>query len=310
MPRYLKIIFSLMLVVYLVVALRVTATETGDEVCTGMSVTIDADPSAEGFVTAAELARELDNLPQRAKGMLLSNISTSELRRRLLELDKLEDAEVVRYTDGTIRITAIPILPVARVFDRNGASYYINREGKRVKASARFHKDVPIILGDFEPSDTTFTPRDLLPLISYIEDDPVWSDFVSMIQVKSPNDVILVPVIREHVVNIGAPRDFDSKFARLKRFYREVLPRQGWEKYDTLSVKWTGQLVASKRHRQGPHVETVAHEDEEAVDIGAMLAGDEVAPGQTVPGMKAHSETPVPAKKVKNISPEPIPQQP
>lgn len=28
-----------------------------------------------------------------------------------------------------------------------------------------------------------------------------------------------------------------------------------------------------------------------------MLAGDDVAPGQTIPGMKAHSEKPIPAAR-------------
>lgn len=118
-----------------------------------------------------------------------------------------------------------------------------------------------------------------------------------MIKVKSPSDIILVPVIREHVVNIGAPTDFDDKFARLKRFYSEVLPLQGWEKYDTLTLKWKGQLVATKRRRAPQRVETVKYDDDETVDTGTMLAGDDVAPGQTVPGVKAHSEKPIPAKQ-------------
>ncbi len=132
MPRYLKIIFSLMIAVYLVVALTVTAGESGPETCTGMTITVN-DPSESGFVTPGELARELDNLPSRAKGLNLGSINTQSLRRRLLDLDKIEDAEVVRYTDGSIRITATPIIPVARIFGTDG-SYYINREGKRVKA--------------------------------------------------------------------------------------------------------------------------------------------------------------------------------
>ncbi len=64
----------------------------------------------------------------------------------------------------------------------------------------------------------------MLPLLSYISNDSVWNSYISMIKVKSPTDIILVPVIREHVINIGAPEGFDDKFERLKRFYREVLP--------------------------------------------------------------------------------------
>ncbi|MDE5725615.1 MAG: hypothetical protein K2I12_06360 [Duncaniella sp.] len=296
MPRYLKVIFSAMLMTYLVISLFVSAAEPDDGLCTGMTVEVTGNADSNGFVTSDELIRELDSLPSRAAGMNLANICTDDLRRRLLALDKIEDASVVRYTDGSIRIKAVPIEPVLRVFDSEG-SYYVNRAGKRVTASARYHKNVPIIEGDFNPSDSIFTPLSLMPLVQYIASDSVWSNFVSMIKVKSPRDIILIPVVRDHVINIGAPVDLENKFYRLSRFYTEVLPRQGWEKYDTLTVKWNGQLVATKRHRRQIHVEVSRYEEDESVDTGTMLAGDDVAPGRAVPGVKAHSETPIPARR-------------
>ncbi len=104
-----------------------------------------------------------------------------------------------------------------------------------------------------------------------------------MIKVKSPTDIILVPVICEHVINFGTPSHFDDKFSRLKKFYSKVLPLQGWEKYDTISLKWNGQLVATKRRKAPQKVETVQYDDDESVDTGTMLAGDDVAPGRTIP---------------------------
>ncbi len=284
-----------MLFVYLVIALTLTATESDTDLCRGVNITVNnSDSAGKQFVSAEELAHEIGDLPQKAKKMTLASINTQDIRRTLLSLDKVEDVQVLRLTDGTIDITAQPIIPVMRVFD-NGKSYYINKDGKRVSANARYHKDVPIVEGHFDPADTLFTPQSLLPLINYIASDSIWNSFISMVKVKSPNDIILVPVIREHVINIGSPDNFDDKFSRLKKFYTEVLPRQGWEKYDTLTLKWRGQLVASKRKRHSAPVESVKYEDEDAVDTGTMLAGDNVAPGQTKPGIEAHSETPIPA---------------
>ena len=299
MPQYLKILFSLMLFTYLVIAVTVTANEKDDDMCKGMTVTVlDADgmdEDARQFVTPRELSRELDGLPERAGEIALANINTQDIRRRLLSLDKIEDASVVRYTDGTIRVTVTPIEPVLRVFD-GSSSYYVNRTGKRVASSARYHKNVPVIQGHFDASDTTFTPLSLMPLVSYIASDSIWNSFIGMIKVKSPTDILLIPNIREHVINLGPPVDFERKLADLRTFYSKVLVRQGWEKYDTLSLKWNGQLVATKRHRRAADVPVVSHDDDEAVPIDAMLAGDNVAPGQTVPGQKAHSEKPIPAK--------------
>jgi len=289
-----------MLVTYLVVALTMTARESDDAVCTGMTITVedaDGDDGAKRFVSPGELARELDGLPAKAKGIALANINTQDIRLRLLDLDKIEDASVVRYTDGSIRIKVTPIVPVLRVFD-GSESYYVNRAGKRVKASARYHKNVPLIQGHFNPSDSAFTPLSLMPLVNYIASDSIWNAYIGMIKVKSPTDIILIPNIREHVINLGSLDRLDDKMERLRTFYSKVLVKQGWEKYDTLSLKWNGQLVATKRHRRAPDVPVISGEDDELVAIDAMLAGDNVAPGQTVPGQKAHSETPVPKKNV------------
>lgn len=300
MNRYLKIFFSLLLAAYLVVALTMTARENDDTMCSGMTITVedaDGEKGAQRFVTPGELALELDNLPSKAKGIALANINTQDIRRRLLDLDKIEDVSVVRYTDGSIRIKVTPIVPVLRVFDGN-ESYYVNRAGKRVKASARYHKNVPLIQGHFDATDTAFTPLSLMPLVNYISSDSIWNTYIGMIKVKSPNDILLIPNIREHVINLGTLDRLDDKMERLRTFYTKVLVKQGWEKYDTLTLKWNGQLVATKRHHRAPDVPVIADMDEEAVPIDAMLAGDNVAPGQTVPGKKAHSEKPIPAKSI------------
>lgn len=298
MPRYLYIVFSIMLAIYLAIAFVVTAGESDSEICKAMTINIEGTDGARRFVTAEELSHELDDLPTRAKGLAMANINTHQLRTKLLAMDKIEDVSVLRYTDGTIRISALPIVPVARVFDGKD-SYYINRAGKRVKASARYRRNVPVISGHFPDADTTaMQVTDLLPLIDRIYSDSLWAGYISMIEVKSPNDVILVPAIREHVINIGAPTEIDDKLSRLQTFYTEVLPHQGWNKYDTLSVKWHGQLVATKRQRQVKTLPVSQFDEDESIAISSMLAGDSVAPGRTRPGQKAHSERPIPKKQI------------
>ncbi len=296
MHNYLKISLCVVLAAYLAVALVVASTHPDEQACKGVSITVEPTEGADGFVTRSEIASELGAFADSAAGTPLASINTQTIRRRLLGLDKLEDASVVRYTDGTVRISVKPIVPVARVFEGRD-SYYINRSGKRVRAGARFRKNVPIIRGRFDPADSLFTPLSLLPLIDYIAADSIWNTYITMIDVKGPRDVILVPAIREHVINIGSPDDIEQKLGRLRTFYTRVLAGQGWEKYDTISLKWRGQIVATKRHKAAAQLPVSAFDEDEAVSVDAMLAGDDVAPGQAVPGVKAHTERPIPRKK-------------
>jgi len=275
----------------MIIALSFTTRFANEEYCRGLTIVVN-DSTSRRFVTSAGLAKELGSLPTAVRRMRLKDVNTDSIRRFLEAIDKIERVSVVKMTDHTVRITVDPMIPVARVFD-NGQSYYINREGKRISANPRYHIDVPVIQGHFV--DSVFPPTELLSLIEYIAEDSVWNPLMSMIKVDSPTDIIYVPIIRGQVVNLGGLDNIESKFARLRRFYSEVLPVKGWNYYDTISVKWGGQIVATRRHKKLPAPDYVVEEDEEAVDVGTMLAAEGVAPGRTRIGQKAHSEKPIPA---------------
>lgn len=275
---------------YLIVALSFTSRWSDDARCRGIRIAVN-DSTSLRFVTSAELGKELGTLPATIKGQRLSDIRTDSIEHFLNSIDKIERATVVKLTDGYVLVTVDPMHPVARVFDVN-ESYYINRDGKRISADARYHVDVPVIQGNFAKGD--ITPSDVLPLVDYINGDSLWNSLISMIKIDSPSDVLVIPIIRGQVINLGEPNDFANKFSKLKRMYQEVLPVKGWEYYDTLSVKWKGQVVATRRNKKLPESRLITEDGEEQVDVNTMLAADGVAPGQSIAGKKAHNDRPIP----------------
>lgn len=283
-----------MLAGYMIASFVVTDTLSANAECTGMRIQV-IDASNRRFVTAAEIANELGTLPRRAAGMRLSDINTEEIDRRLGDIDKIESVRTTRLSDGRINIAVTPLLPVLRVFD-GPDSYYVNRAGKRISANARYHIDVPVIQGHFPPADTTFTPVSLLPLLEWLDAHPKpWGELVTMIKADSPTDIILIPAIAGHVINFGTPDAFESKFNRLQTIYKKVMPVKGWNYYDTISVKWGGQVVATRREKPRPITPEESEAEEEAADVTTMLTAEGVAPGRTRPGQKAHNEKPIPA---------------
>lgn len=275
---WIKCLLSVVLLGYLVFAIYWTGCMGSGARCTGMDIVV-LDSADNKFVTSAEIVREIDGFPSRCAGLLLSDINTDSIENRLNRIDKIESATCVVMNNGKIVVTVVPMHPVARVFD-NGDSYYINREGKRIVADARYYLDVPVISGRF---DSVFRAVDMLPLIDYISADSTWNSLVSMIKADAGHNIILVPMIRGHVINFGDVNDIDNKFARLRRMYDEILPLKGWDFYDTLSVKWRGQVVATKRHKKLVEPELRyddGSDDELPQDIGTMLAATPEQPGQ------------------------------
>lgn len=237
---------SVILAGYLIAALVWTARMSASQRCSGLDICI-VDSVGHRFVTDDEIARELGALADNAAGRILQEIDIDSISRILNAIDKIESATVTRTSANRVNVKVSPMLPVARIWE-HGKSYYINREGKRIGADARYHIDVPVIVGEF---DSTFTAVSLIPLIDYIDADPTWSSLVTMIKVKNHN-VYLLPMIRGHIINFGSTDRIADKFARLKAMYTDVLPVKGWDYYDTLSVKWDGQVVATRRHNKLP----------------------------------------------------------
>lgn len=198
---------------------------------------------------------------------------------RLLASDKIERANVSVLNDGSLAIDVVPMVPVARVFEssRNRhRSYYINAEGKRIGAEARFHIDVPVVCGSFSERHT---PARLLPLLSHIAADRQLNALVSTLVSEPDGDIIIVPSMRGHVINFGDTADTADKFARLRRFYRTVPGVRGWDSYDTVSVKWRGQVVATRRAGRLAAVQLAVREEEFVdVDNETVLGLDPNAP--------------------------------
>ena len=114
-----------------------------------------------------------------------------------------------------------------------------------------------------------------LPLLSRIGNDSAWNALVAQIMVEPRHhDVILIPMIRGHVINLGDTSDIDNKLSRVMTMYRRVLPLKGWTFYDTLNVKWRGQVVATRRVKSIP--EPLIRFDQEGdetddEDVNSML---------------------------------------
>lgn len=232
-------------------------------------VEIQIESGDNGFVTVKSVLSDLKNVP--ADSMLISEINLSWLEHTLKAMVNIEDARVTRTIGGDIRIFITPMIPVARVFDRDNYSYYINREGKKLRANIKYHVDVPVVTGNVD--DGVVSAVDLLPVMQFVNDDPLWNSLTSAFKVDDNHDLLLIPMIKGHVVNLGDPRDknLSDKFERLKIMYTEVIPNKGWDQYDTISVKFSGQIVATKKKKRAP-VPDLLYElvDSEEVSIDNM----------------------------------------
>ena len=239
---------SCLLVAYIVVMVPMTIKAERDDTFKGLKIVVKDDQNI-GFLTKRDVNEALDNLYGRMDTLKRKNLNTLDIEKRLGSFSRIEKAECRILNDGTLLITVDPFDPVARVFDKNG-SVYVNADGKSVAAKASYHVDVPVVTTN-AVADSAMLSK-LLPVLQMIKNDQRANALVSTVHIDSRGDIILIPNVVGHVINFGDGSALANKLDRLHVFYRDVMPVKGWNAFDTVSVKWDGRVVATKRDKSMP----------------------------------------------------------
>lgn len=282
-----------MLLAYAAV-MAVWANQTAAQhVCHGIEVRVEGNSVLDSTVRRGVI-EELRHYPNPIEGTPLHQLRTDDIERYLSKANSFESVHCMVSSRGKLIVSVEPLVPVMRVFFADN-SYYINKEGKHIVTNAEFFSDVPIVSGRFNRS---FTPRDVVPLVNFISSDPMLSGLVSMVEAQNKDNLILVPRIRGHVINFGDTTRLDEKKRALALFYREVIPYKGWNEYDTISVKFKGQVVASRRDKS---ILNHSEKYEEEVDLEEATLPDG---GTTGTGNAASDST------SREQQQKPVPQEP
>lgn len=210
-------------------------------------------------ITIKGVKAELMKYPRKLVGAPISSINAMDIEKYLMNLNNFEDVQCYVSTNGFLNVSITPMIPEVRVFDGND-SYYVNRQGKRIKSNAEFFMDVPVMAGTFTKD---FTPQSVLPVVRFVKKDPVLKDLIAMFEAHDADNILLVPRITGHVINFGDTTRLEEKRRMLLTAYRNIIPYKGWEMYDTISVKFKGQIVATRRNKTPLYpIESILEEED------------------------------------------------
>lgn len=249
-------VILVVLMAYVVAAAIWAHAEASKNACTGIDIHI-----VEGYTTDSVsrkgIMEEINRYPEKIVGAQIPTINTRKLEQYLQSFPQFEDIVCTFSTTGRLNVKVTPMVPELRIFE-DSASYYINKEGKRMASKASFFVDVPVVRGKFT---NKFKPADVLPVTRFISSDPFLRNLVGMVEAKDADNIILVPRIHGHVINFGDTNRLSEKRQALLAVYKKVMPYKGWEEYDTISLKFKGQVVATRRNKGNPTPQKVEFEE-------------------------------------------------
>jgi hypothetical protein len=89
--------------------------------------------------------------------------------------------------------------------------------------------------------------KDLYDLVDYVRNDSFWSAQIDQIYVDDEDEIDLIPRLGNHRIHLGTTENYRGKLKNLETFYAEVLPVEGWKKYDLINLEFKDQIVCRKR---------------------------------------------------------------
>ncbi len=263
--------------------------EAAHHICRDIAVDVESPAPIDSMIRRG-VAMELKDYPGKIVGVPINQIDTRKIEKYLGSLNTFESVNCMVSAGGTLNIRVTPMIPVMRVFLGNN-SYYINKDGKHIASNAEFYRDVPGVTRRFSPA---IPPVDVLPLVRFIEHERTMHDLTAMIEARDARNLIVVPKITGHVVNFGDTSRLEQKRDALKLFYTKVMPHKGWEQYDTISVKFRNQIVATRRDKTRLNV---SEEPVEEIDLEEGTLPDI---NETAGGASANAAADAAAKKVQS----------
>ena len=181
-------------------------------------------------------------------GSEVSDLSPKALEKRIEANPFVKDAQVYRDLKGNLKVAVTQSRPIARVLLEDQADRYIDAEGNILPVNAKHTARVPLIETTFDfnweknLSETDYGSK-VYDLIRFIESDEFWSAQIAQIILMENGEVELLPQVTKQKIAFGKPEQLETKFRKLMTFYKEILPKKGWNTYSVVNVKYENQII-------------------------------------------------------------------
>ena len=180
-------------------------------------------------------------------------LQIAEIEAALRENPYVREVEAYAELRGDLVVEMELRKPLARIMFDNGSGFYLDKSYHKLDLSENYAANILLVRGvDNEsllPRDSIENPQllALQPFLEHIDQDEFLRAHFSEVVWEADGDLILYPEVGDLVVEFGPPVRIERKFEDLKLFYEQVLNQVGWDKYEQVSLKYRGQVVAQRK---------------------------------------------------------------
>jgi len=201
-----------------------------------------------------------------SKGFRIKDRKAKDINLMAIEAEvnrhpAVKDAQVFYDAKGVLVIRALQHSPMLRIIDTKADSYYLDETGAFMPLIPEFTARVPVASGNItesiqHTSIADIMKNDSLARLSVLDDlfliteaarkdTFIWSQ-LEQLHVLPDGDIEFIPVIGPGRILLGSAENIEDKFSRLRLFYRQALPKAGWNAYSALNLKYNKQIICTQ----------------------------------------------------------------
>ena len=214
---------------------------------------------AIGFVENDSIIAKASAICGMERQASISEIDMMKLRRMLNDNPWIEQSSVYVDLNDTLRITAIEYEPALRVYNLEGRSVYLTREGVIIPSSPRYTPHLIIASGSYgfttprsngNIADSLYLNSGLaeaLAIANAISKDQFLQEHIGQIYRNTDNEYEVIVNNLPIQVIVGDTCAVDNKLHRLKVLLEKYQNTTELEGYKTMSLKYKNQIVCTKK---------------------------------------------------------------
>lgn len=246
LKRELKILAAIIIVAGII---AFTETKQGDISIKDITIKID-NLQENHFLDESDIIELMQLNKENLTGTRIDRINLKGIERKIKRQPFIKNADMYSDLKGNLVVRAELRRPIARVVRNDGPDGYIAEDGTIMPVSEKFTSRVILVSGSYVPQllqqenmNANEETKQILELINKIRDDEFWSAQIVQLDIDRKARVTIFPQVGDEQIEFGKPVDLDTKFRKLMIFYKEILPRKGWNKYNRVNLEYEGQIV-------------------------------------------------------------------
>lgn len=217
------------------------------------------------FLTETELKDRLQEEKLIFPGQTFEQLNIHAIERHIEAMTEVKRVCVYSKIGSNWSIDVELRVPIARIFNQNGETFYLDREGYTMHPSSA-HTARVLVVNGFIPDQLNSPPvpelinndslksirklDDVYRISTYVCNDPFLRAQIAQIHLNKKGEFVLIPQVGGHTIVFGtaySDQEVSDKFEKLKVFYKHGMPYEGWNKYSEIILKYENQIVGKKK---------------------------------------------------------------